>query len=130
MGNEPVESFDKDTKFLVCGYVKRRWVSESGKYGTITIEDCGDRQPIVNVQCFADGPIAEIRKLEPGMLIKVSGKIGTQAIKDKKGEEIKIDGYRRYENTLTVKRIAVSPTSRKSSDENGGGSNDELPAGW
>ena len=121
---------DKESLFRVCGYVKRRWVADSGKFGTLTLEDCGEREPIINLVCFSSGPIAALRNLEPGQLVRVKGNISTAPIKDKKGEEIKIDGYKRYENLLAIQKMEVDPTSRKSSSENGGGSDDNLPAGW
>lgn len=142
MANEKDE-FEQKTLWIVCGSVKRRWVSESMKYGTIDLEVPGRGQypEIVKVRSFKDGPLEAISQLVPGTVVKVLGVIGTEMVKNKAGEPVLIDGYKHYVDVLTVKQMKVDESSiarasaaadamKKQDAPSGVDPSDDLPPGW
>jgi hypothetical protein len=118
------------SKFHVCGQVKRKWVADSGKFATVTLDIPGERGIIINLRSFKDGPIDEIRGLVPGMTIECVGNISSETVKDKKGDDIKIDGYKKYVEVLTIKKLKIDPTSKQNPPKDNGNDADDMPAGW
>ena len=122
-------------RFEFCGMVRRKWVANSRKFGTVTIDVPGERgSDIVEGRSFSNGPIEEIDKLIPGMIIQIKGFVSTEPRKDKKGVEIMVDGYKAYHHVHTIKTLEVDPTSKQNAPSNdrdpGPSDDDEVPKGW
>ncbi len=107
-GKRPVE---------FCGYVVRRWVSPGGKYGTVTLDVPGERGGgKYDFRSFADGPLTDIGKLEPGQLVHLTCSVDMECLKNKAKEEVKIDGYSKWVPALTIRAMEVQPASATPED--------------
>lgn len=116
---------EMETKFLVCGYVKRKWVSDKGNFGTLTVDTkSGTHETIVTLRSFKDGDIDGIRALSEGQMVRVTGVISDEKLTDKQKNDVKVDGYNVYTTRLNIKKVEVDKTSQRPAPNTNNG------AGW
>ncbi len=98
--------FPNGAGFRVAGNVTRRFVSQSGKFAALTIDvNRHPRSVKVEMRCFDLGIIGEIEKLSSGQSVEASGQVDVEVLKAKSGEEISIDGYKKWVPVLTIKAL-------------------------
>jgi hypothetical protein len=117
----------------LVGFVVRKWVSNARGFATIDLDIPNDRGSAkLRVRSFGkDGLIDQIDALKPGQKVRVICTVESECLKDKAKVEVKIDGFKKFVEVLTVRSIEVDATSvqRPALDEKPK-SDDDIPAGW
>lgn len=99
------------TGFRICGCVVRRWTNQKGNFGTITldvyVDGKGSKIDLVTFDC-----VNELAALAQGALAEVTGRVGMQKLKDRQGDEVKIDGFNKWVPQLVIRTIKTESSSR------------------
>ncbi len=110
--------FVQGSGFRICGAVLRQRVSQSRKVAFLTIEVARQRSTVkLDVRTFSRSMIGEIEALGVGELVQVTGSIDIEAIRDRQGHDVKVDGYVKWVPVLTVKELKVQGGLARTADE-------------
>lgn len=90
----------------MAGNVARRFVSQTGKFAALTIDvNRHPRAVKVEMRCFDRGVITQIEELTSGQSVEACGQIDMEVLKSKGGEEVSLDGYKKWIPVLTIKSL-------------------------
>ena len=110
-------------EFTITGAVARKFVAGSGKFGKLVMEtSIGGRRAKHDIKFFDQGVIQQIDLLGVGEFITVTGKVGSECVKDKSGQEVKADGYSIWVASLVGEKldnggvIKKTPIEKRSSE--------------
>jgi hypothetical protein len=127
------ESIEEKARWTITGAVVRKWVANSGKFATATIEVGGPRVRKIKVRGFRE-VVEEFGKLGEGEVITLVGEIEPSGLTNKAKEYVKVDGYGVDMNELTVTSIkrydtnrTVEPPRTKKENPPPPGSDDDIP---
>jgi hypothetical protein len=108
-------SWEKGGGFRLCGVIYRApFVAPSGKFARLNVAAPGGRGGEMKhvVRAFDGAVIEEIRGLGIGMTVQVTGSVDNEALKNKAGEDVKVDGYTAWVSKLTARKIEVEGSSK------------------
>ena len=112
-------AFANGAGFRIAGNVVRRFVSQSGKFAALTVDvNAHPRSKKIEMRCFSLDLIGEIESLTAGQNVEVTGHVDSEPVKNKKGEEVIVDGYKKYVAVLTVKALKVEGSSTRPAPKN------------
>lgn len=108
-------SWERGAGFRIIGaLVRAPFVAQSGKFAKLTLGVPNTRgESKIDVRAFNADVIEEIRGLGIGQTVQVTGTVDTEAVKDKKGEKVLIDGYAYWVSVLTAKAVTVEGASTR-----------------
>lgn len=115
-----MSNFEPRRSFEHCGYVVRKWVSDKGTFASVVLDIPGERGAAkIDYRCFADGPLDQIRNLQGGQKVVVSGSIDMECLRGKDKKDVKVDGYNKWIPCLTIRTMEVETSSAMpSADDN------------
>ncbi len=99
-------------KYTMSGEVIRKWAK--GNFARVTIKpEGGHEKAQLNFRSFGkDGHVQTIDRLVAGQRIQVEFEIESECIKDKSGTEVKVDGYNKWVEVLTARKVTVDASSK------------------
>lgn len=104
-------------QFHVEGAVTRKWVASSGKMARLTIRvELEHRSPKIDCVAFDKFVIEAIEKLDERDAVIASGQITMTPVRNKKGEEIQVDGYERWVPQLVIDELNGEFDENKEAD--------------
>lgn len=108
-------SWERGAGFRIVGaLVRDPFIAASGKFAKMSLGVPGQRGEVKHeVRAFNLDVIEEIRGLGIGQTIQVTGTVDSECLKDKKGVEVMVDGYKCWVERLTAKEITVEGASVK-----------------
>lgn len=105
-------SWERGAGFRITGAVVRKYVPPSGKCAFLTLGTPGNRgEQKTDCKTFDLLVVEEIAALGVGQTVQVTGSVESEKVKDKKGNEILVDGYAKWVPSLVVKTVAVEGAS-------------------
>lgn len=100
--------------FKIVGFVKRKFISQSGKFAKLTLDVPGPKgEKKLDVRAFDAEVIGDIAPLADGARVTVLGRVDSEPVKNKAGEKVMIDGYAQWVAALTATKVTVDPSSKK-----------------
>lgn len=102
---------DDCAKFKITGAVLDKFVAQSGKFAKLRVETSinGKRAKHV-IKVFDHDCVRVVDTCGNGEMITVEGSVGQETLKDRAGQEVKVDGYSVWQTMLVALSI-ISPTS-------------------
>lgn len=92
--------------FKEKGTVVRKFVAQSGKFGSLTLDVAGERGStkldIVTFDCVDD-----FAELQPGAAVVITGRLGMNKITSKNKEPIMVDGFAKWVPQLIATKVEV-----------------------
>lgn len=106
-------SWQEGTGFRVIGTVVRTFVSQSGKFGKLTLKVSEPpHPPQLDFKTQDQIVIGDLRQIRQGQRIQVIGKIQSEKVTDKKFDPIKVDGYEVWVPVLRPTKFEFEGSSR------------------
>lgn len=111
-------SWDDGTGFRVAGTVVRTFISQSGKFGRLTLKvNEHPHPPQLDFKTFDRIVIGDLRDLRAGQRVQVRGKIQSEKVTDKKGDPVKVDGYEVWVPALRPASFEVEGSSKRPAEK-------------
>jgi hypothetical protein len=110
-------SWEEGTGFRIIGTVVRTFVSQSGKFGKLTLKVSeAPHPPTLEFKTQDRIVIGELKQLRQGQRVQVKGKIQNEKVCDKRFDPIKVDGYEVWVPVLRPHSFEVEGSSRTPAD--------------
>lgn len=122
-----MSNFQHGAGFRIAGSLVRKWVAQSFKVARVTVavdHEKGTKK--IDLVSFAPDVIEEIAALRDGALFEVTGRVDMEKLKDKQGNEVKIDGYAKWVPSLSVQVIKVQGASKAPAPMNRDNDNSDV----
>lgn len=113
-------------EFHVEGTVQRKWVGDKVARLTIRVE-LEHRNPKIDCVAFERPLIEAIERLDDRDEVIVSGDITMTPVRNKKGENLRVDGYERWVPQLVVTAINGEFDEKVAHEEQENGDAGEKP---
>lgn len=109
-------NFTQGSGFRICGTVVRTRIPESRKVAFLTLDVARPRSSVkLDMRTFDRGIIDDIAVLVAAQLVEVTGTIDIEPLKDRAGNEVKVDRYNKWFPALTIKVLREAVPSRPAS---------------
>ena len=99
---------DHGTGFRIAGIVDRVFAAQSGKFAKVTVSapDSKGKLQKIDVVAFSDS-FQQLANLGQGEEVTITGNISMEKLKDKQGNEVKVDSYAKWSPMLVAKAVKV-----------------------
>ncbi len=112
--------------FEIIGAVVRKYVAPSGKFASLKVETSTNGFKSLHDLKTFDGTVCrQIETVGVGEMVKVTGELGSEVLKNKAKEPIEMDGYKVYVASLKVTNIA--PVTEKAEPKKNPDADDDIP---
>lgn len=111
---------DDCAKFKITGAVLDKFISPSGKFARLKVEtSINGKRAKHTIKVFDHDCVRVVDTCGNGEMITVEGSVGQEVLKDRAGQEVKVDGYSVWQPMLVALSIISAtavPTQRQTSN--------------
>lgn len=112
---------DDCAKFKITGAVLDKFVAQSGKFAKLRVEtSINGKRAKHTIKVFDYDCVRIVDTCGNGEMITVEGSVGQEVLKDRAGQEVKVDGYSVWQTMLVALSIISAtsvPTQRQTSNQ-------------
>lgn len=112
---------DDCAKFRITGAVLDKWVSPSGKFARLKVEtSINGKRAKHTIKVFDHDCVRVVDTCGNGEMITVEGSVGQEILKDRAGQDVKVDGYSVWQTMLVALSIISAtgvPTQLQTSNQ-------------
>lgn len=102
------------------GVVKKKFISKSGRFAILPLEVAGEYPCYIDIKCFG-ASVEMAASANKGSFVTATCELGIELVKNKLGEPVMVDGYKKYYPAFSLVGIRerAAPTGATHKDRDG-----------